>query len=79
MFTESDFKGFGDDQGFKWDEGFTIDCLVTFQHNGDTIVNPYSYTQRDPAEMFGVDKMNAWKAEAADLMREWMKDAGIAA
>jgi len=74
-YTESDFRDFGDDQGFRFDEGFTLDCLVSFQHEGSDIVNPYSYTLKDPASIFGEDKMDEWKREAAALMIEWEKDA----
>ena len=74
-FTDSDYRDFGDDQGHKWDEGFDLDCLVSFQHEGRDIVNPYSYTTGDPAALFGAEKMSAWKAEAAALMAEWEADA----
>jgi len=70
-----DFKEFGEDQGFKWDEGFSLDALVSFNHEGSVIVNPYSYTQGDPAELFGTTAMDAWKQEAASLMNEWAADA----
>ncbi len=72
--TEEDFREFGDDQGFKYDEGFTLDCLVTYEHEGRIIVNPYSHTQGDPAEMFGAEKMDEWRREAAELMIEWRAD-----
>lgn len=74
-FTEQDFKDFGADQGFKYDEGFGLDCLVTFDHSGRPIVNPYSYTLGDPSGIFGAEKMDAWKLEASALMAEWLADA----
>jgi len=73
-FTDSDYRDFGADQVAKCEDGFTLDCLVTFEHEGEIIVNPYAYSD-DPAALFGAEKMSAWKAEAAALMAEWEADA----
>ena len=75
LHTEQDFKDFAEDQGFKWDDGFGLDCLVHFNHDGKTIVSPWSYTLGNPVDIFGVELMSAWKKEAASLMSEWAADA----
>ena len=57
IYAEKDYRGYGEDQGFRWDEGFSLDALVYFEHEGMIIVNPYSHTERDPTEFFGKDKI----------------------
>ena len=63
--------------GSHWPAGGIENCLVHFDHEGKTIVNPYSYlpANQNPADMFGEGKMNAWKDECADLFDEYKKDA----
>jgi hypothetical protein len=75
--TEQDFRDYGEDQGFRWDEGFPLDSLVSFEHDGKIIVNPYSYIagNRNPVELFGTEKMAAWKAECLELFAEFSADA----
>jgi len=74
-YTERDFKDFSEDQGIKCGEGYGYDALVTFVHEDEVIVDPYAYTDNDPAELFGSNAMAEWKREAADLMTEWRRDA----
>ena len=72
--SDNEFKQFGEYQGQRWDEGESLDCLVVFQHDGKDIVSPYSYTLGDPAELFGTEKMDAWKRECVELWAEWTID-----
>ena len=72
-FNEQDFKDFGADQVSKCEDGFGLDCLVTFEHEGEVIVDPYAYSE-DPSSLFGQAAMDAWKLEAAELMAEWAAD-----
>lgn len=76
MSTESDYRSYGEDQGFRWDEGATIDSLVTFEHDGNIIVNPYSYCAGnvDPASIFGAANMEKWKSECRAEWAEYAKD-----
>lgn len=74
IYAEKDYRDYGEDQGFRWDEGFSLEALVYFEHEGVTIVNPYSYTKGDPADLFGKEKMTAWKAECRELWAEFAAD-----
>ena len=69
-YTDNDFRDFGADQVDKCEDGFSLDCLATFEYDGEIIVNPYAYSD-NPALLFGADTMLAWKTEAAALMTEW--------
>jgi len=72
--TEIEYRDFGADQVAKCEDGFPLDCFVLFEHEGETIINPFAYSD-DPDTLFGIEKMTAWKAEAAALMAEWEADA----
>ena len=73
-YSEQDFRNWGENQGFMWDEGAELDALVHFHHEGLNIVNPYSHTQGDPAEIFGSEKMDAWQNESAAMFDEFAAD-----
>ena len=73
-YTRQDFMDWGEFQGQRWDDGEPLECLVHFTHDGKVIVNPYSYTQGDPADIFGTKNMDAWIAESAELFDDFAAD-----
>lgn len=74
IYTEKHYRDYGDDQACRLKEGFTLDSLVHFEHEGVTIINPYCHTTGDPVDLFGKEKMDAWKAECRELWLEFAAD-----